>query len=1085
LVIIFLPLSSAKGLEMFKVQELTKTQSKFSERYLNEIEKWSLYFNSFDNPILSISRKGPRLLELLYEDNIISKSVLDRTCSEYSIPFLKNIYSLSVVDDSVLYGSTLNDMSDTIKSKLSLNDKKINIAPFRYSINAPATIQTLINKRYSIPINSDESPVHINLLIQSFKKLGKAYDLEFPILYLDGDFKDQKLFKETLKVICEQIGNAEFIVNNNIHYPDSYTILIKGENQRTEEGGPEFSKIRIFVRSDLEQITITPMSPCIISNEDIKFFDQSIDKEFQSLWTEVIGELSHRSLDEYDFRSLIVWANYLKSLSFLTKRLPFFEKYIQIERLELRIYDLQLLLGFSLSEKIYETLSKTILGKKKFVFFQQNPNNFKNVTEFKIPTSTEDGFFECNDNLNDLKFDSESEILNYFFHCQHTRLELSSRIGENHSSIKRLKFGFTLNYIVDLIKKNKPDTSITKIHFAFDKLIDLGSIVPKYLDLSLNPLSMIWGRVFRIGEGPLPTTQRILILLALIENLKKLYNRDYVPAVVLEKYTVIALTNSFNFKELNEFGITGLEIKKKYGLYGARSYVKTDPDGSGIFFLDWAKSLKFIHQNNDTEEYSINYTIAKNYDLNELAISTTAKDKLEDIAQFCYLVSFNSNENPLILLTTLTSKKEFWLAISTELHLWLSHISYNIYSCLHKLEEIRTAKEKLDPLLNSCNILLKNNANFTAQVAKKKDLFDSSDQIIGTIQDILVKYPQSTTNRVWRNMKDYLDLQKNEAVGNYNINEIITILRICHSINSICRALLNKAGFKLPEITKANSKSISEYLKLILETIENSKRNTFPIWHNFQNNDIQNKIRKILVTFDEQKSFNECFNEIRPILTKVSDTIQELFNIFGQPINSHEKITLPPPIYIVMWDVRNSVEVNDRTFLEQNVLLPIQNQIRSLLSPKKSEELVITLDDGGHFLSSNFSDVIMAFSVISKISKEMGVPLRVGCDVNYEGDLHIYPEKKIIGGRAYEYANRNTNFFKEIGMDNKRWTGTPIEEPQNTYLAIGEFAKRIAKENKEWNLASFDEVELDGLYTPRVKKGTCMPYNITLVVSNL
>jgi hypothetical protein len=138
--------------------------------------------------------------------------------------------------------------------------------------------------------------------------------------------------------------------------------------------------------------------------------------------------------------------------------------------------------------------------------------------------------------------------------------------------------------------------------------------------------------------------------------------------------------------------------------------------------------------------------------------------------------------------------------------------------------------------------------------------------------------------------------------------------------------------------------------------------------------------------------------------------------------------------------------------------------------------------DGGSFLTSNFSDVIMAFSIINKIGTEQNVKFRVGCDVNFEGNLHIYLDKNIIGGRAYEYANRTTNFYKEITSEPDRWDGEALIEPNTTYLILGEFVKRIAITNNEWTTGGFKETLLNGTYKPRVKKGICIPYSLSLLI---
>jgi hypothetical protein len=75
------------------MQELlftTDLATSFTENYEDDLLEWINYLDGSFDQILAISRKGPRIIDLLNELNIINSSLKNRTISEYAIPFLKD-----------------------------------------------------------------------------------------------------------------------------------------------------------------------------------------------------------------------------------------------------------------------------------------------------------------------------------------------------------------------------------------------------------------------------------------------------------------------------------------------------------------------------------------------------------------------------------------------------------------------------------------------------------------------------------------------------------------------------------------------------------------------------------------------------------------------------------------------------------------------------------------------------------------------------------------------------------------------------------------------------------------------------------
>ena len=193
--------------------------------------------------------------------------------------------------------------------------------------------------------------------------------------------------------------------------------------------------------------------------------------------------------------------------------------------------------------------------------------------------------------------------------------------------------------------------------------------------------------------------------------------------------------------------------------------------------------------------------------------------------------------------------------------------------------------------------------------------------------------------------------------------------------------------------------------------------------------------------------------------------------------------SLNPPVYVVMWDMRNSTSVDNRNEIEQEVIIPINDKIKKMLKNSRNpfQFFEDSSDDGNCFLTANFNDVISAFTIISGVANENNVSFRMGCDVNYEGELHVYSslKKNLFAGRAFEYAARTTSLYKEAKNSNL-WLGNEFNynEPSTSYLLVSEFAKRKAYSDNQWNFTNINIMEFDGEYLPRVKPGTSIPYKV-------
>jgi hypothetical protein len=226
-------------------------------------------------------------------------------------------------------------------------------------------------------------------------------------------------------------------------------------------------------------------------------------------------------------------------------------------------------------------------------------------------------------------------------------------------------------------------------------------------------------------------------------------------------------------------------------------------------------------------------------------------------------------------------------------------------------------------------------------------------------------------------------------------------------------------------------------------------------------------------------SFVDLFDVLRPTLVEIAARCDDVLRSFGTEEFKEAVRVLEPPQYIVMWDIRGSTETESRDDIEPVIALANQ-RVLTTVGDRVMDFRPESRDDGNGLICSHFSDVAAVFQILLETFHER--VFRCGCNVNLEGRLNYYPEKKALGGRAYEYAARISALFKEIRAHDDVWDGgRRPEEPAASYLVLGEFARRFAEQERAWPPEGFVVRDLPGLYRPRVHAS--IPISVCLVLA--
>lgn len=518
------------------------------------LKNWNLDFQTFNGLKVGIARKGPRMVELCGLRNWLTEEPdKELVVSEHALPFLLPYLQapVAIADDAIYFGSTFERIYGLVLTGIALFSRSVKREevcgmPAVFSGDAKRLLPVLNRSAMNIEIRKNEIPYYINTLVSEFRKLGKPYDVEFPLVYFETHQKISKIFlKEKIDTfwIALKKRNAEIPAPYLLEYQESgttsscfnYTLLLNKLSPRDFDlVSPEFRKLRFFVKgsrlcvasfaphiftssmlednsplfkgtplagiwSAISQAAPKPDARNLLYRDTYKnYLIYPVDdlQKAENCWNKQVAEYqSHRH------SSLVVLANYLISFVLL---LDVAEEMTEVFGYELTPAnplideaDLAYIAGADLARQIREIL---------YALFAKRQKINLPVVGMELLSDYEIFPQECKDTLayhNRMDFPKSrtvSELLSCNFSNQHRFVELATR-KEKCDVYERLRFGDSYTSLTMKVSAyhNSPNMLLL-LHKAMDKRIDSGSIVPKYVRFEGYD-DAPYVRLFRAGEN--------------------------------------------------------------------------------------------------------------------------------------------------------------------------------------------------------------------------------------------------------------------------------------------------------------------------------------------------------------------------------------------------------------------------------------------------------------------------------------------------------------------------------------------------------------------------------------------------------
>lgn len=711
--------------------------------YLEElIKKWYNSIKMEKGLCLAISRKAPRLLDwcqIKFDHN--SKNNLP-VITELALPFVdikKYCGNCIVVDEAIYHGTTFKKVT-SITETVCRDNPCLSIKAKPIVVTEEALLSREIRSRLHTEtiISRNDCQFFIDSVIAKFLELGKPYDIEYPLFYVD--FKDEvtsgqinTLLNELATIESRQKGlnqetdcifyETKTYSREANKYFSSFSYLTKYlYKNRYGRNKPEFSKIRLVYKGN--RLCIASMSPYILSSDDLTETKGILNGDMKEIWIKLFKSIRFPNQDDEEYRyqvnkSLVVMTNYLLSFANFIHIKDSMERAISNADMyishspeqdndsifKMDINDLTYLVGDNMAEILSNDL-KNLLKSSRKVDQEITPSPIFADIQYNLIPSEYLNDYEAqmsSDNIHSSNH-SVSAMMSSMFSAMHSQIELPSR--KKKKTFDRLRFGETYHSIINRFSIYCPEKSdiYKSVHQCMDKRIDAGSAVPNYIRRGASFGGNYWQRMFRSGENEDYNKDRILRnILAIIRYFLK-YNKGTILHSSDFEFLMALLNNEESYE--NQSGrichLWGRELITIFNQGMYQTCVQLE-DGKIVSLIDYAKDYQLLTEDGQHFLTLSNNSYVKN--LSDGNVWTQAEESLiNTYVSFAYQFS-QKNTPPMLIRETLNYYFYEKLDFIGDLQRWIAQLKEDInighWINLDKKEkEFRKLYERIpEPLL--------------------------------------------------------------------------------------------------------------------------------------------------------------------------------------------------------------------------------------------------------------------------------------------------------------------------------------------------------------------------------------------------
>ena len=1048
-------------------------KTEFGEEYAAALSAWGAVLAAGSGPIVAISRKAPRLLELGVREGLIPDAILHRVTSERGMGLMQLstlTEPLKICDDIVIVGSTFCRIS-SVARELCGAERVVGL-PFAVSSTAVAENMKIVRDSAPVTLANDICSSFVLSEVAAFGFLDKPYDIEHPIVAIDLDAHvEPHDVEDALEAFAD--ANSLNLYATPRHLTDAkghreqhfaWTLLFGATSSGARSG--HIRKIRCYMDQTQSRLLLVPIQTGVGTLSEFQTQADGLPDLLLQCWQEIPRTSPQQDSDLAQTsrkRSIIAWASFLLELEGLHSvlgrlRVALLDRDLVSRRggFYFDAYDLQLLTGVgsveSIKARLESFVNSTKFGQPRATVARKLRSLHPVIPE--IYTQTYQAV------LTDMLEGAAcvAEVLKAIFKAQHLEVELKTRESEPQNP-RRLEFGVPFSYLADEVEKALGSGDERELHEALDALIDSGIIVPRYLSQEIDG-EEVWFRSFRAGEAL--ANVRSHVARECFKALSGVFGKSELRELLTEKFLVLVCDVDGLFQSPSL--ASSPEIQRAFHLYGARPQVVAG--GRAEWFVDWAQRRRVLRKSGHHEDplYSLDPRSNDYFRDDENPLSHPMRHEVAALARWTKAAhdADGLGNDFLIAITTVESTWAYRRALEAEITGWTHHVTWGIAPALHALDDCQTNGNTATK--QRAKTALENLANWIAQARVKHQL---RTEVSGLLERADKKWSVDSYEEnasTWRNIvRPKLENRRARACSPPNVIEetLVPTLNVLGRLTSLLRNIFSQFCAMPDERAIPVNESASE-LTAALNALPSQLRDSFA------------GAIEVVEKVGASTNLTAALPPLHKAVGLIADAADWVLML--HPDMTDEPLDpLRPGLFVLLWDVRGSTTNETRAELTRKVM-EVNRSVGNSFKRRLVQFDMDSTDDGNAAVCQDFDTAMAVAEVVAAGYAPFTV--KMGCDTNADGMLCRSRVSRRLSGRAYEYAARMMSFYSEIKAIPTSWLGEkgentglvtiPAEPEKKSYLLISEPAYRAAEEQPKSEELLRPLAPLTGWYRPRV-----------------
>lgn len=1037
----------------------------FSAEFSDALDDYSQRLRALDVDLLvAISRKGPRLLQLMAEIPEVADPDLSACISEKALPFipldmLKGT-DIGMTDDTIAYGSTFARNFGILQDAGALPRGEV-LAMSRMA--SPQAQGLLASKPLLLP--EVEIRRLIDLEIQAFGALAVPYDIDHPIFTMPFDGAVEEL-AATLELQWPEARRP----NNPWHEANGVTVIslptpelvLGNHSQARRRLGPQ--KLRLFLDAERQAVRAVGIFALALRESELRDPDLFAEAPagLAEAWRTLLGAVEEAAWEpRRQHLALANAAHYLAGCEALW--LWFGATGLDLDSSDGRLseLDLRLLFGANAAAAIHAPLQRLL----------QEAGTASPPRPAKLPPPGAD--FDTEAEIEELLSDERGsafaghipehlamaadydpdDLIHAVFNAQRRTYDEETRNADG-IEVERLSLGLLpFPVVVPLLARFGAKVTRGDFdHFA-DGAIDGGSIVPHYTAAKSQP--DLWIRSVRAGEREEEKLKHWLY--SCVEEAQRISERVHripkeergigVSWFVAEK--MIAILALALHKEIK------VELPKAVACgrdeFGARATLPELPPAP--YLLDWGIDAGVLKRRRGSMQRRRGTPAQGNfvtpcagfrnlYAGDHNVVTNLLAHPSETIIDALVAIEASLQGKPrslaLIGISSCGSYEAYLESLSAEVEVWLHR--RRPHGIAVQLQELSDAPGNRSFAVQISKELGRAAVTLT-QTAIKREAYDARVATRDLIDELMEEDELCAPHRgTW---EKYVRRLINDSEGHDHPSEryLTHASDLAGRAMSIARTVLTK--HRLIQASRDDTDPLAQEIGRYRETLLDGRSTGL----NFDR-----------PALDERGLLDESpAVAVRAAARLLADThgaVSEIWDTWRQPGPPSPIEQIPGSHALLMWDVIDSTSADPHAL--QTAIHRVNVRVRQELSRHPETPFYPDHNDSKVVILPTAAIATELFATVAELFAASGIAIRAGIETTADGrPLELNKETEQFSGSAYAIAKRTMDAFRELEdgrTEHAGWRaaggdGQGPGPPEGSYLMLTERAMKSLREH--------------------------------------